>query len=206
MWFTAILTKCVSRPIDLIRPAVGLGVLILATFCAPLTKAGVIYTYTGNDFTTAAAPFTTDDSITGSFTVLAAFGDDLSLTFFTPTSFTFSDGVDTVTNVTAISSYFGVATNSLGQISDWVVGINEVTGPLIQTFGPTSGLPYGYADEAANASHTIYAGTLPGDNGSWTESPEPSPFVLTATALLALAFVARKRVAQGIRQSTPLHR
>jgi len=206
MSFTAILTKSVhgfSRLINLIRPAVGLGVLILTTFCSPLANADALYMYTGKDFTGASAPFTTSDNITGSFTVLTAFGDDLSLTPFTPTSFTFSDGVDTVTNLTAISFFFEVATNSLGQVSDWEIGINESTGPLIQTFGPISDLSDCCADIAENASHTIAATNPPGDNGSW--APEPSTFTFTAPALLALAFVARKRIAHGIRQSTQMH-
>ena len=167
MSFTAILTKSVhgfSRLINLIRPAVGLGVLILTTFCSPLANADALYMYTGKDFTGASAPFTTSDNITGSFTVLTAFGDDLSLTPFTPTSFTFSDGVDTVTNLTAISFFFEVATNSLGQVSDWEIGINESTGPVIQTLGPISDLSNCCAD---NASHTIEASYPPGDNGSW---------------------------------------
>lgn len=207
----AIPTKCVFRLMNLTRPAVWLGVLILATFCTPpanCTPLGAIYTYTGNDFTSASAPFTTSDKITGSFTVAAALGDNQSLTSITPIAFTFSDGVYTVTNLTAISYFIEVATNSLGQITDWEIGINESALPLIQTLGPISDLTDCCSDLVSNASWTGFGDNPQGDNGSWTATllPEPSPFVLTITALLALAFVARKRVAQGMRQSAQMHR
>jgi hypothetical protein len=203
----AILARRVSHLINLIRPAVGPGVLIWATFCTPLANASAVYTYTGNDFTGAPAPFTTSDSITGSFTVATALGANLSLASISPTSFAFSDGVDTVTNLTANSASFSVATNSLGLITDWSIEINYNVGdgPLIQTLGPIRDLSNCCADIAENASHTVSASNPRGDNGSWA-APEPAPLALTASALLAFAFVARKRFALGLRRSTQMHR
>lgn len=207
----AIVMRCVFHLRNLIRPAIGPGVLIWAAFCTPLANAGAVYTYTGNDFTSASAPFTTSEYITGSFTVATALGANLSLASITPTSFTFSDGVDTVTNLNANSDLFQVATNNLGQINDWYIDINYNVGdgPLIQTLGPIRDLSNCCADIAENASHTLSASNPKGDNGSWVATgaaPEPSPFVLTTTALLALAFAARKRFALGIRRSTQMHR
>jgi len=203
----AILTRRAFHLMNLIRPAVGPGVLIWATFCTPLANAGAVYTYTGNDFTVASTPFTTADKVTGSFTVSTALGANLSLASITFTSFTFSDGVDTVTNATATPVSFAVTTNSLGLITDWYIGIDGSAGSMIQTLGPTSDLTNCCSDIAENASGEAY--NAKGDNGSWLTSgpvPEPSPFVLTTTALLALAFVARKRFALGIRRSTQMHR
>ena len=199
----AILTRRVFHLMNLIRPAVGPGVLIWAAFCTPLANAGVIYTYTGNDFTAASTPFTTGDEVTGSFTVPTALGANLSLASISPTSFTFSDGVDTLTNLTATPYSFEVATNSLGQITDWYIGINGSAGSFIQTLGPIFDQSYASADIGAHAS--VQAFNAEGDNGSWL-APEPSPFILTTTALLALAFVARRRFALGIRRSTQMHR
>jgi hypothetical protein len=107
--------------------------------------------------------------------------------------------VDTVTNLTAVSHIIQAATDSFGQIADWQIEINySGGGPLIQSLGPTSDQVDCCADLALTASHEGQGSNGAGDNGSWN-APEPSPFVLAATALLALAFMVRKRVSQGIR-------
>lgn len=195
----AVLRKSVFPLISPLRSVVAPVVLLLAMLCTPLANAGVIYTYTGLDFIESSGPFTTSDSINGSFTVATALGDDLSNVFITPESFTFSDGVDTVTNLTAHDpQFFFFTTNGAGQITDWLIGLNEVAGPLIQTLGPVSDLTDCCSDIVENASHTIGDYNPRGDNGSWTSAnstPEPAPFALMATGLLALVLVGRKRIA-----------
>jgi hypothetical protein len=60
----------------------------------PLMAAS-IYTYTGNDFTTATGPvLTPGDSITGSFTVATPLAANLDEVSITPVSFSFTDGAD----------------------------------------------------------------------------------------------------------------
>jgi hypothetical protein len=191
----AVLRKSVFPLISALRSAVAPGVLLLAMLCTPLANAGVIYTYTGLDFIESSGPFT---FISGSFTVPTALGDNLSNVFITPASFTFADGVDTVTNLTAHDAIFFVTTGGVGQITDWLIGINESAGPLIQTLGPVSDLTNCCSEIVRNASSTIGAENPPGYNGSWTSAdstPEPAPFALMATGLLALVLVGRKRIA-----------
>lgn len=194
----AVLRKSVFRLISQLRSAVAPGVLLLAMLYTLLANAGVVYTYTGIDFIGSSGPFTTSDSISGSFTVTTALTDDLSNVSITPESFTFSDGVDTVTDLTANDALFFVTTNGVGQITDWSIDINEYAGPLIQTLGPVSDLTDCCSDIVENASHTIDDANPQGYNGSWTSAdptPEPAPFALMVTGLLALALVGRKRIA-----------
>ena len=205
----AILRKSVFRLKSPLRSAVAPGVLLLAIWCTPLANASVVYTFTGIDFIAPSGPFTTSDFISGSFTVPTALGDNLSNVLITPASFTFADGVDTVTDLTAHDALFFLTTNGVGQITDWSIDINEIAGPLIQTLGPVSGLSDCCSDIVMDATHTNADGNPPGYNGSWTSAdsvPEPAPFVLMATGLLALALVGRQRIARGIRHSPELHR
>jgi hypothetical protein len=102
-----------------------------------------------------------------------------------------------------------LTTNGVGQITDWSIDINEIAGPLIQTLGPVSDLSDCCSDIVMNATRTNEDANPPGYNGSWTSAdsvPEPAPFVLMATGLLALALVGRQRIARGIRHSPELHR
>ena len=81
-------------------------------------RADTVYIYTGNPFTTGATqngptslpvgPFTVNDSVSGSFTVATPLGPLLHLVMFTPTSFSFTDGVDTLTNQNSTLSSFEV--------------------------------------------------------------------------------------------------
>jgi len=79
-----------------LRCAAGIGILTMATFLAPVALGSPLmtYTYTGNDFTAAEGPYNTTDSVTGFFTYSALpENDDGEETF--PTSYTFTDGVQT---------------------------------------------------------------------------------------------------------------
>jgi hypothetical protein len=96
------------------------------------SRAAEVYSYVGNDYTsTYGALFSSSDFMAISFTVAAPLGDNFSGAV-APTSFTVSDGVDTITsgNSLALSnsqfpSYpsFDIVTNALGQITKWAIAV-----------------------------------------------------------------------------------
>ena len=214
--------KLYSGASHLMRPSFVFVVVIMAAFCAPRANADFIYTYTGLDFTVAIAPFTTSDSVTGWITTSAPLGDNSY--WVGPNwliiDYTFSDGVDTLDYHSAaphLSDWIEIWTDAQGQIAYWFV--------LIQygCYGPTEeGCTFGlvaHQIEAVNYPPSISGGPvddgadgvvppwpaygLSGVAGTWSETegsptPEPSSVGLMSTALLALAFVARKRTARSL--------
>jgi hypothetical protein len=74
--------------------------LSLAFLVAPWLEAANIYTYTGHDFTVVNGPYTTSDFESVSVTLSSPLAYNSGLTGYTPTAFSFSDGVQTLTNFT----------------------------------------------------------------------------------------------------------
>jgi len=101
--------------------------------------ASFVYNYTGNPYTTAKSPYDTSMSVTGTVELAAALAPNLSLTAVTPTSWSFSDGVNTTTNATATLNFnqFNFATDSAGNITEWLIQFfsfdpNALSGDLRQ--------------------------------------------------------------------------
>jgi hypothetical protein len=170
------------------------GVVLLGVSYA---AADTVYTYTGNDFTTATSPYTTSDSITGSFTVATPLGDNLVDSVIDPSSFTFSDGVNTITTANAVSDTFEVSTNASGAIISWSISIIGSTSDL-QTYN----VP-GDPDFISDAVPVIgpHHGTLANntlDPGTWTVSvplaPLPLYVQLTVITLGALGLFGFRKM------------
>jgi hypothetical protein len=170
------------------------GVLLSASLMA---RADTIYTYTGNDFTSATGPYTTSDFVSGSFTLASPLGDDLSNYTVTPLSFSFSDGVQTLTNsstdLTLIN--FVVTTNSSGAVTEWSIDLSTQggggiythnnPGVLVNDEGELSDGSFGYT---TNSPGTFTVAETP------AVAPEPASLLLLGTGLLGFAVFWRRRL------------
>jgi hypothetical protein len=91
------------------------------------------YRYTGNHFTFATGPYTTSMFVT----VMLTLADPLPANFdgtVTPTAFTVTDGVQTISNHNAIGVEFQFATDATSIITQWHVGVALDDFPNIDTF------------------------------------------------------------------------
>jgi hypothetical protein len=83
-------------------------------------EADITYTYTGNQFNnfndSASCP--PECNISGSFTLSNPLGSNFT-GYFTPNSFSFTDGINVITQTSATSFAFGMLTNSYGAIAQW---------------------------------------------------------------------------------------
>ena len=199
--------------------------ILAATFLlpAPLLAQVTTYTYTGNDFNqfTAYTPpqlFNSSDSVNGDLVLSSPLSASLTtLTTVAPTSFSFSDGLETITNLTTSLSIFQFETNAAGAITGWNIFIGV---PNSGGSGQDSIISQDYSGSAEDEGQyafsilNYYCGAGPpchlfngliGGNGStgstagmWIPSssasatPEPSSFLLLFIALPALAAASRR--------------
>jgi hypothetical protein len=155
------------------------------------------YTYTGNDFTDVMSPYTTSERVTGTITLTKPLSDNLPLTRLPQYSYSFTDGVQTLTQFNS-SSFIDVVTNGTGQISKWNVGIN-VPGQgefAIFTYdqGPCCLLDYGDDRGIFSTSYN--------DPGVWSgpagiSTPEPDTLSLSLSWMILFGLLAIMKIRTG---------
>jgi len=170
-----------------------------AVFTASSANAVVIYSYTGNNFTSVFAPgYTTSDKITGTLTLSSALPD--SLTSLTDeaglvTSYSFSDGVNSFVKPccdTGNQTAFEFATDASGNITNWIVTLetnDNHTGDLTTEGGATA------FDQSLTGG--VLGGSNNGAPGVWSAAsvtsavPEPAPWSLLLVGFGALGGMLR---------------
>jgi hypothetical protein len=195
------------RPKTRIRLLAFPAALILTM---PLMAAS-IYTYTGNDFTTATGPgLTTSDSISGSFTVATPLAANLDQVSITPISFSFTDGADVFSSsspniaVCSCSPLFtDISTNASGNIINWDISftLGELGSTSMNTEDANLGVIRGIViEDSANFDNSEGdTASNSNDAGHWTTetasaAPEPGSLVLLGMGLAGLAGVVRLRL------------
>lgn len=187
---------------------------LLSLGLVPCATAGPVttYTYTGPGFTswTGTDSSSAETNLSGSFTVSSPLGDGLTDATITPTSFSFTDGYSTLTNLNTSGggdeAVFSIWTNGSGQITAWsytLIGGSPVvymessyiSGTLDDvTYDPVAGVPPAadYTNEAqvAEESETTPVAWVP---SSGATTPEPTSLLLLSTGLLVLGIMRLRR-------------
>ena len=198
------------------RPAYVLGLLLFLPLCRPIASATEVYAYHGFDYTYADGIYTTNDYVSGDFTTSSLLPPWLMGYSTPPLTYAFGDGYFDWTNTNSTLESFYIYTDAYGSIDYAVI---EVEADFTIPNGPEvyGGIAVGFEPGAGDAA-SIYFDGLPAGSGynhlqgKWgpnfdpPDTPEPASAVLTSAALLAFAFLARKRIAQGMRQSPQMHR
>ena len=169
--------------------SIASAALLLSASLAARADTG--YTYTGKDFTSAEAPYTTSDSVTGSFTLTAPLGDSLNFDEANPLSFSFSDGVQTFDSSNTSYAEFEFSTNSNGQIMAYDIFLVHGPGEIDVSLNP----------EGFNGDTAFAGGNGSGISntaGSFTTTtiiaatPEPSSLALFGTGILGVAGMVKR--------------
>jgi hypothetical protein len=132
--------------------------------------------------------------------VASTLGDNLTDFSVSPTSFSFTDGVQTL-NTPGLKTFFLVDTDAAGDITHWFVEL--VAGPgapvsNIETYtvnfepGFTKAVDVGEIE--ANNGQMLLGEGFVNDSGSWTSAPVPTPepgtFTLFFSGMLGLGLFA----------------
>jgi hypothetical protein len=188
----------------LIRIALVCALVILAS--ALPASANTTYTYTGQPFvgfsgTDSCSGGVGQCSISGSFTVAAPLGDNFAFSEIAPLSFSFTDGVTTITQLTDSNIiFFEVGTNASGNINQWQIQVltdNDLQ-ELLTYSSDIFGFPIDMSGlESSSPPFPFIATAETGVLGSWGPNggnvPEPSAFILLGSGLLGVLGTSLRR-------------
>ena len=177
-------------------------VLVLLVLLASAGFADVTYTYSGKEFTGFYTDQTTDpyvpgDRVTGYLTLPAALPPN-TLTVFTPTTFSFSDGYQfiTATDADLNTAYFQFTTDSNSVPFQWDIWLLGYDGNIWRIIGAHfyDGVPY---DTGAITNADILSEGWVQVPGTWSVRgivPEPSSLALLGTGAFTFAGILRRRL------------
>ncbi len=186
----------------------ALATIIAGGAAVPAHATPVTYYYTGQlltlfDGTFSCSAGVGECQITGSFTAAAPLGDSLNLAVMSPTSYTFSDGVQTLDSsnssielATPTMNAFRFSTNASGQITSYDIALLSSNNAYEFFLYNFSGITYDDAvNETMSAPFDLLGYATNGVAGAWSTTapvsgvPEPGSLLLLGLGLLSLAIV-----------------
>lgn len=179
------------------------GSALLIALIARPARADTILTYTGNPYTVAYFEATTSMSETATIDLAGPLGVSFA-GYVTPSSFSVFDGINTITDQTAIRSRFWFETDANGNISGWDVRVylfatvgNPQVQPRMEWCSSSAEECSEFANVADDTVYFVQGGALgyEGVNdhhpGTWNV-PEPASLsLLLLTILLMPVFSIR---------------
>jgi hypothetical protein len=188
------------------------AVIRIALVCALVMLASVLpasadttYTYTGQPFvgfsgTDSCSGGVGECSISGSFTMASPLGDNFAFSEITPPSYSFTDGVNTITQLnTSLVVAFEVGTNASGDINQWEIQVLTDGGflELLTYSNDIFGMPIDMSGlESTTAPYPFIATAETPALGSWGPTgsvPEPSELIMLGSGLLSFLGISLRR-------------
>lgn len=197
--------------------AIRISIIALACLLLPAKGARAddyTYTYTGMDYTSVNGPFLTSESVTGTIVLSHALTPDLPLTDESPylVSYSLSDGVQTFTNLNIVNvvSDLSFATDSLGEITAWELGIGytDTQSGQFGVFTDNVTGTNGSVEDLglfSTPSYADYRGVNSGDPGTWAipaATPEPGTLSMFFSGLVGLGLLVGVKRYRGYRPGT----
>jgi hypothetical protein len=178
-----------SKTMDMRKLLISSALAVLFAMDAVSARADVVYSYTGVAFTTVSGSYTTSMKVTGSIDLTSALGANFGPATVTPNSFSFSDGLQTITNTTpSVSSFFVLQTGFFGNINFWQIVLAILLGEVVDEIVVTLS-----GDHAEFVPSQAFNNTA----GSWSAPvstvPLPTTLPLFATGLGALGLLGWRR-------------
>jgi YVTN family beta-propeller protein len=145
----------------------------------PLSSAHTTYSYVGNAYNQFGGTFACPPvcGIKGSFTVATPLAPNANY-YFTPLSFSFTDGLTTFTPSNVTASGFGVVTDSLSQITGWNMGWQVPGDDVFSSTNPPGCVGCRVVDGSFTSQSPTPLGFAEINNtpGTWTQSTSTGPF------------------------------
>jgi len=203
----------------MILSRLGAGLAVTFVLTVPLVAGPVVYTYTGNDFTTliGSPPLTTSDFISGSFTLASPLAANLvdANEMAAALSFTITDQVNTLSlGGPGPLALLNIWTDSAGNITQWefdadvcaattsvpCLSIGTINDPAVEVADFSALYSVGATSQIWDA-----VGANP---GTWAEAstPEPSTAVMVFLGWTILLLTMKRRYRSSSVRRTALCR
>lgn len=188
---------------SLLESSMRLALFAAAALCVPAlaAHAATVYTYTGTNYTQAAAPFTTSERVTGTFTLATPLGANLNSATITPISFTFATGFDTFGAGLAYSSQFTFSTDASGNITNYLLSAqypspNSIYDVVrVDTYNGITLVSKQTSQATTQVRGTLTTNAAPTPTPITSVTPEPSSLALLGTGIVGVLGVMKRRIA-----------